>query len=341
MTYFMSLKGGMQELVQGIRIVKAYTAEEREDRVRRLNTLVQVGADVLSAESMQNMLETVVDAARALTRAKIGTSGHGYRQGDFQIGYTSRSPDAPVCPPGSIFSVEKGGVYMDLIDKKFSIRLTEEELQSHPRWWGLPEGHSPVKGLLGARLMGRSGEANGLIMVSHRQEGEFTAEDELLLKQLAYLASLGLHHIEAREALAKARDELEIKVQERTSELRESEERLRELSSRLLAAQEEDRLPDLVPLRHERMAESPFAYYRGTPAVMAFDLATTPRSDILVQASGDAHLSNFGLFASPERTLVFDAKHLDDLERPVQRIRVHDGGAEADILAQLHGIKPL
>ena len=67
----------------------------------------------------------------------------------------------------------------------------------------------------------------------------------------------------------------------------------------ILAAQEEDRLPDLVPLRHERMAESPFAYYRGTPAVMAFDLAATPRTDILVQASGDAHLSNFGLFASP------------------------------------------
>ncbi len=80
----------------------------------------------------------------------------------------------------------------------------------------------------------------------------------------------------------------------------------------ILAAQEEDRLPDLVPLRHERMAESAFAYYRGTPAVMAFDLAATPRSDILVQASGDAHLSNFGLFASPERTLVFDANDFDE-----------------------------
>ncbi|HVQ22458.1 MAG TPA: DUF2252 family protein, partial [Candidatus Saccharimonadia bacterium] len=80
----------------------------------------------------------------------------------------------------------------------------------------------------------------------------------------------------------------------------------------ILAAQEGDRLPQLVPMRHERMAESPFAYYRGTPAVMAFDLAGTPRTDILVQASGDAHLSNFGLFASPERTLVFDANDFDE-----------------------------
>jgi uncharacterized protein (DUF2252 family) len=80
----------------------------------------------------------------------------------------------------------------------------------------------------------------------------------------------------------------------------------------ILAAQEMDRLPDLVPLRHERMAESAFAYYRGTPAVMAFDLAATPRSGLLVQASGDAHISNFGLFASPERTLVFDANDFDE-----------------------------
>ena len=80
----------------------------------------------------------------------------------------------------------------------------------------------------------------------------------------------------------------------------------------ILEAQETDRLPDLVPLRHERMAESAFAYYRGTPAVMAFDLAGTPASGIQVQASGDAHLSNFGLFASPERTLVFDANDFDE-----------------------------
>jgi uncharacterized protein (DUF2252 family) len=80
----------------------------------------------------------------------------------------------------------------------------------------------------------------------------------------------------------------------------------------ILEAQEADRLPELVPLRHERMAESAFAYYRGTPAVMAFDLASTPRTDIIVQASGDAHLSNFGLFASPERTMVFDANDFDE-----------------------------
>jgi len=80
----------------------------------------------------------------------------------------------------------------------------------------------------------------------------------------------------------------------------------------ILERQEADRLQNLLPLRHQRMAESAFAYYRGTPAVMALDLSTTPRTDMLVQASGDCHLSNFGLFASPERTLVFDANDFDE-----------------------------
>jgi len=83
----------------------------------------------------------------------------------------------------------------------------------------------------------------------------------------------------------------------------------------ILALQEQDRLQELVPLRHTRMAESPFAYYRGTPAVMAFDLAGTPRTGIEVQASGDAHISNFGLFASPERRLVFDTNDFDETMR--------------------------
>ncbi len=80
----------------------------------------------------------------------------------------------------------------------------------------------------------------------------------------------------------------------------------------IILAQEADRLQDLLPLRHGRMAASAFAFYRGAPAVMAFDLSTTPTSQITVQASGDAHLSNFGLFASPERTLVFDSNDFDE-----------------------------
>ena len=67
-----------------------------------------------------------------------------------------------------------------------------------------------------------------------------------------------------------------------------------------------------MPLRNERMSESPFAFYRGSAAVMASDLASTPVSGIRVQLCGDAHLSNFGGYASPDRTLVFDLNDFDE-----------------------------
>ncbi len=72
------------------------------------------------------------------------------------------------------------------------------------------------------------------------------------------------------------------------------------------------RIPWLVPVRHGRMAVSPLTYFRGAALPMAADLATTPNSGIIVQACGDAHLSNFGLFASPERDLVFDINDFDE-----------------------------
>ena len=80
----------------------------------------------------------------------------------------------------------------------------------------------------------------------------------------------------------------------------------------LLEEQAATRLPDLVPIRYSRMAASPFDFYRGAALPMAADLAPLPRSDIVVQLCGDAHLSNFGLFASPERTQVFDITDFDE-----------------------------
>jgi uncharacterized protein (DUF2252 family) len=80
----------------------------------------------------------------------------------------------------------------------------------------------------------------------------------------------------------------------------------------LLEAQAQTRLPDLVPVRYGRMMVSPFTYYRGAALPMAADLATTPVSGLAVQACGDAHLSNFGVFGSPERRLVFDVNDFDE-----------------------------
>ena len=80
----------------------------------------------------------------------------------------------------------------------------------------------------------------------------------------------------------------------------------------LLEAQARTRVPELVPIRYGRMMVSPFTFYRGAAKLMAHDLAGTPRSGLRVQCCGDAHLSNFGVFASPERRLVFDINDFDE-----------------------------
>ena len=80
----------------------------------------------------------------------------------------------------------------------------------------------------------------------------------------------------------------------------------------LITAQEAGRLPYLLPVRHQRMGESVFAFFRGSAVVQAADLASMPDSGITVQLCGDCHLSNFGLYGSPERSLIFDINDFDE-----------------------------
>ena len=80
----------------------------------------------------------------------------------------------------------------------------------------------------------------------------------------------------------------------------------------LLEEQAKTRVPDLVPIRYGRMLTSPFAYFRGAAAPMAWDLAHTPTTELRVQCCGDAHLLNFGMFAAPDRRLVFDVNDFDE-----------------------------
>jgi uncharacterized protein (DUF2252 family) len=103
----------------------------------------------------------------------------------------------------------------------------------------------------------------------------------------------------------------------RTKCSRKSHETWRPQSNRpdpisVLIRTNQGRIPHLLPIRYGRMMESPFAFYRGAAAIMAGDLAHTPKSSIIVQACGDCHLSNFGLFATPERRLIFDISDFDE-----------------------------
>lgn len=80
----------------------------------------------------------------------------------------------------------------------------------------------------------------------------------------------------------------------------------------ILKLQDEGRIQELLPLRNERMSANPFSFYRGTAAIMAADQAQDPHSGILVGSCGDAHVSNFGFYASPQRTLQFDLNDFDE-----------------------------
>ena len=106
----------------------------------------------------------------------------------------------------------------------------------------------------------------------------------------------------------------------------------------ILALQATTRLPDLVPIRYGRMAASPFAFFRGAAAVMAADLDHAERTGLEVQLCGDAHLSNFGGFASPERDLIFDVNDFDetipgpfewDLKRLAASLEIAAGAASS------------
>ena len=109
----------------------------------------------------------------------------------------------------------------------------------------------------------------------------------------------------------------------------------------LIEASNHDRLPGLIPIRHFRMSASPFAFYRGTASIMAHDLAALAHTNIMVQAIGDCHLMNFGGFATPERTLIFDVNDFDETlpaswEWDVKRL------ATSFVLAARHnGIHPI
>jgi uncharacterized protein (DUF2252 family) len=108
----------------------------------------------------------------------------------------------------------------------------------------------------------------------------------------------------------------------------------------LLRQQEVTRVPDLLPVRHERMGASAFAFYRGAAIVMAADLAPLPRTGIDVQLCGDAHLANFGAYASPERILVFDINDFDETLRGPFEWDLKRLAASFEIASRANGFDP-
>jgi signal transduction histidine kinase/ActR/RegA family two-component response regulator len=182
--------------------------EEQVQAVTRsregLARLANASLAVIGKADLGEVLQAVADAALALTDARLATCGHGYVSGRYVVGGSARVAGAPACPPGEMFQLDKGGVHMALVEGAESIRLTDTELRNHAKWWGLPEGHVPMRGLLGVRMLARNGKPNGMILVTDKENGDFTEEDEVLLRQLATVASLALQSVETRISLEEA-----------------------------------------------------------------------------------------------------------------------------------------
>src|ERR1700683_2402912 len=106
----------------------------------------------------------------------------------------------------------------------------------------------------------------------------------------------------------------------------------------LLQAQAATRLQELGPIRYRRMLVSPFTFYRGAAAIMAADLSQTPHSGIVVQACGDAHISNFGGFAAPDRRVVFSPNDFDETLPGPWEWDVRRMSASAEIAAREIGL---
>jgi len=108
----------------------------------------------------------------------------------------------------------------------------------------------------------------------------------------------------------------------------------------LLQAQAVSRVAELVPIRYGRMLVSPFTFYRGAAVIMAADLAATPVSGITVQSCGDAHLSNFGLFGTPERQMLFDINDFDETLPGPWEWDVKRMAASFEIMGRFRGFSP-
>ena len=107
----------------------------------------------------------------------------------------------------------------------------------------------------------------------------------------------------------------------------------------LIRKQEQNRQKDLIPIRHERMSASPFSFFRGAAVIQANDLAASPGTPFRVQACGDAHISNFGIFASPERRLVFGINDFDETLPAPFEVDVKRLVASVEICGRYRGFK--
>ncbi|MBP1622707.1 MAG: multi-sensor hybrid histidine kinase, partial [Acidobacteria bacterium] len=203
--YLLKGQTGARQLVQTIHHAAERKRLQRElaRSAQRNLLLAEVSAVVVAQTDVIGLLETVAEAARKLTSTRLCYSGAGYSEGKFRIRTVSNDNGIhrSAFEQGSL----KDEVYLNLFGSRESIRFSADEWREYTARAGFFGSGGALRGLLAAKLADAQCRPAGLIMVSDREQGgEFSEEDEALLRQLALITSLALRHIESRTAAEAA-----------------------------------------------------------------------------------------------------------------------------------------
>ena len=180
----------------------------KRKQVDSLTKLMHISEAVLAETDLETMLKQIVNIADELIGAKFIVSGYNYADGSFTVGPTSNAARDMLKAAEKRIPLGQGVLYIELIVKEGIVRLSEQALRRYYKW-NLPPGHPPLRGLLGAKLTASDGRPEGLIVLSDKTGGgDFTADYQILLAQLANIACLGLRNIDARRKLEDRASEL-------------------------------------------------------------------------------------------------------------------------------------
>jgi nitrate/nitrite-specific signal transduction histidine kinase len=164
-------------------------AAKHHEEERRLQLLMEYTQRILRHSTLSGLLKETTDAAQDVLDARYAVVGHG----DFHQEISAAKAGRLACPLQGKFRIDRGGVYLDILRKGEPVRLTQQDLERHPAWWGLPESHAKLRGLLAVPLKNERNVPFAVLMATDRADGaDFTEQDEKLLVYLASVAAVAM-----------------------------------------------------------------------------------------------------------------------------------------------------
>ncbi len=199
----------------GLDITGRKQAEERLNlQMKHREVLLRASRDMLSETSREDLLRRVLDLAREVVGADMALAGHEPKEGLITIDVFSHAQGIPPCKAPREIPEGRDNIMERLMERgRSSIRMTREEWAKSASMRDLPGGHPQLAGLLGASIAHDSHSFCGFLLLSRKREGDFTAEDEAFLGQLAALTSLGLRQLSARAEAEQRASQLDAAIE--------------------------------------------------------------------------------------------------------------------------------